>query len=163
MNKKIKIYVASPLGFSEVGKEFMYSKIIPTIQELNYEVLDPWKLTDEKLINSILKLSYGIERKKAWEKLNPIIGSNNEKAIKIARGLVAVLDGVDIDSGTSSEIGFATALGKPTLGYKGDFRLTSDNEGSLINLQVEHFIKSRGGKIITQISDLKKELKNIFY
>ncbi len=162
MKKETKIYVASPLGFSEVGREFMYSKIIPTFEELGYTVLDPWKLTSDDLILPILKMPYGQEKKERWEELNKIIGKNNADAIKKSSGLVAVLDGVDVDSGTSSEIGYGAALNKPVLGYRGDFRLSADNDGSIVNLQVEYFIKLHGGKIITQISNLKKELKSIF-
>ncbi|MEM7822748.1 MAG: nucleoside 2-deoxyribosyltransferase [Candidatus Aenigmatarchaeota archaeon] len=160
--KKVKIYIASPLGFSEAGRDFLYEKIIPQIEELGYGVLDPWKLTPDKYIENIKCMPYGLERKMAWERLNRIIGKNNARAIRASTGLFAVLDGPDVDSGTAAEIGFAAALGKPILGYRGDFRLSSDNEGSVVNLQVEYFIKLNGGKIITEISKLKDELKNIF-
>lgn len=162
MTEKIKIYVASPLGFSEVGRDFMYSKIIPKIENLGYEVLDPWKLTSNELIEPVLNIPYGKEKRKQWKKLNKIIGKNNTDAIEESSGLLAILDGVDVDSGTASEIGFAAALKKPILGYRGDFRLSADNEGSIVNLQVEYFINLHGGKIITQISELEKELVNIF-
>jgi nucleoside 2-deoxyribosyltransferase len=162
MSNQTKIYVASPLGFSEVGRDFMYAKIIPAIEELGYTVLDPWKLTSDELIRPVLELPYGQEKRNRWRELNKIIGKNNADAIQESSGLVAVLDGVDVDSGTSSEIGYAAALGKPVLGYRGDFRLSADNEGSIVNLQVEYFIDLHGGKIITQISNLKQELKSIF-
>jgi len=162
MSDKTKIYVASPLGFSEVGRKFMYSEIIPTIEELGYEVLDPWKLTSDDIIQPVLALPYGQEKRDHWMKLNEIIGKNNVEAINQSSGLVAVLDGVDVDSGTASEIGYAAALSKPILGYRGDFRLSADNEGSTVNLQVEYFINLHGGKIIREVSNLKKELKSIF-
>jgi len=158
-----KIYVASPLGFSEAGSLFMYSKIIPIIKSMGYEVLDPWNLTDKKLIQSALDLPYGEKKRDKWRENNPIIGKNNEKAIRESDGLFAVLDGTDVDSGTASEIGLAYGLGKKILGYRGDFRLCSDNEGSIVNLQVEYFINESGGKIITQISELEKELRLLFH
>ena len=99
---------------------------------------------------------------KALEKMNYTIGENNDKAINISTGLFAILDGVDVDSGTASEIGYGVGLGKPVLGYRGDFRLSSENEGSIVNMQVEYFIKKSGGKIITQIEELQKELKLLF-
>jgi len=162
MDQQIKIYIASPLGFSEVGREFMYTKIIPLIEDIGYQVINPWKLTDYKLIKSVLDMPYGEAKKKRWEELNFILGRNNVEAIKNSSGLFVVLDGVDVDSGTASEIGYAAAFGKPILGYRGDFRLSADNEGSIVNLQVEYFIKMNGGKIITQIADLDKELREIF-
>ena len=68
MKTKTKIYVASPLGFSEVGRDFMYSKIIPVIEDLGYHVLDPWKLTSEKIIQEVLNLPYGEEKKTKMER-----------------------------------------------------------------------------------------------
>ncbi len=163
MDSQVKIYVASPLGFSEVGREFMYAKIIPTIEALGYTILDPWKLTSVELIQPVLSLPYSAEKRDKWRELNLIIGQNNERAIRESSGLVAVLDGTDVDSGTACEIGFAAALSKPILGYRGDFRLSADNEGSTVNLQVEYFVRLRGGKIITKIADLPGELKSMFH
>lgn len=162
MSEKKKIYVASPLGFSEAGREFMNHRITPVVEKAGYEVLDPWKLTSSELVEPVLRMPYGEERRQMWQDLNIIIGENNERAIRQADGLLAVLDGTDVDSGTASEIGFAAALGKPILGYRGDFRMAGENEGAVVNLQVEYFIKLHGGKIITEIDNLKKELISLF-
>ena len=70
MSDKIKIYLASPLGFSEVGRSFMYEKIIPIIEEWGYSIIDPWKLTPNNLIQSVFDLPYGEERKASFKKLN---------------------------------------------------------------------------------------------
>lgn len=161
-HSRIKIYVASPLGFSEVGRDFLYSRIIPVIEELEYEVLDPWKLTPEEIMQPVTDMPYGNRRKNRLKKINKIIGENNAKAIDECSGMLAVLDGTDVDSGTASEIGYAVAKGKRVLGYRGDFRMASDNEGSIVNLQVEYFIEKSGGKIITEIKNLKPELKKLF-
>lgn len=160
--ERIDIYVASPFGFSEAGREFMYARIIPAIEELGFGIIDPWTLTPAPLIRSALDLPYGRARRDRWRELNPIIAQNNEKGIIRSSGLVAVLDGTDVDSGTASEIGYAAALRKPVLGYRGDFRLSADNEGSTVNLQVEYFIRKHGGTIITRIDDLQRELRSIF-
>jgi hypothetical protein len=40
-----------------------------------------------------------------------------------------VLDGLELDSGTVSEIGFAAALGKKCYGLRTDFRNSGDFEG----------------------------------
>jgi nucleoside 2-deoxyribosyltransferase len=72
-----------------------------------------------------------------------------------------VLDGVDVDSGSAAEVGYAFAKGKPILGYRGDFRLSADNEGSTVNLQVEYFIRQSGGDMISQIADLGVALNKI--
>lgn len=161
MTKQIKIYIASPLGFSEIGRNFLYSQIIPKIKNIGYEVLNPWELTPQELIQPVANIPYGQERKNKWKELNKIIGKNNADAIKESNGVLAILDGADIDSGTAAEIGYAVALGKPVLGYRGDFRLSADNDGSIINLQVQYFIETSGGKIINKIEDLGKELASI--
>ena len=90
------------------------------------------------------------------------IGNNNREAIDRCDLVFAVLDGVDVDSGTAAEIGYAFARGKAILGYRGDFRLSADNEGSTVNLQVEYFIRQSGGDIITTFADLDEALDRLF-
>jgi len=53
--------------------------------------------------------------------------------------VVAILDGVDVDSGTAWEIGYAYAKGKPVIGLRTDFRELSDG---IVNLMVEMSIVS---------------------
>jgi len=122
-------------------------------------VLDPWK--DQGSAVRILSLPYGPKRRDAWRKLNVEIGRKNQILIDRCEAVFAVLDGTDVDSGTAAEIGYAFAKGKPILGYRGDFRLSADNEGGTVNLQVEYFIRASGGDIITKIADLKAALKKL--
>ena len=157
----MKIYMAGPLGFSEAGRYFYYRELVPAVTRLGYEVLDPWKLTDQKEIDAVLALPYGIERRDAWRALNVKIGTNNRKAIDASDGVFAVLDGVDVDSGTAAEIGYAFAKGKPIIGYRGDFRLSADNEGSTVNLQVEYFIRQSGGTIIAKTDEIPGAFEKI--
>jgi nucleoside 2-deoxyribosyltransferase len=157
----VKIYLAGPLGFSQVGREFYYGRLVPEIIRLGYEVLDPWKLTDQAKIDAVNAMPYGEARRQAWRVLNVEIGGNNRAAIDRCDAVFAVLDGVDVDSGTAAEIGYAFAGGKPILGYRGDFRLSADNEGSTINLQVEYFIRQSGGDIITSLGKGWEHLENL--
>ena len=62
---------------------------------------------------------------------------------------------------TAAEIGYALAKGKPIVGYRGDFRLSADNEGSIVNLQVEYFIRQSGGDIIAALADAGGALEKI--
>jgi len=162
MHLKKRIYIASPLGFSEAGRFFMYEKIIPGVEGLGLEVIDPWKLTPQHMIDHIKTMQEGSGRSEAWRKLNMIIGENNRRGIESSDGLFAVLDGCDVDSGTASEIGYAAALGKPVTAYRGDFRFSGDNEGSIVNLQVEYFIFSSGGRITGTMDEALEEIKRIF-
>jgi nucleoside 2-deoxyribosyltransferase len=160
-SSKMKIYLASPLGFSQVGREFYYGRLVPEIVRLGYEVLDPWKLTDQAKIDAVNAMPYGEARRDAWRALNVEIGGNNRAGIDRADAVFAILDGVDVDSGTAAEIGYAFARGKPILGYRGDFRLSADNEGSIVNLQVEYFIRQSGGDIISSLGEGWERLKNL--
>jgi nucleoside 2-deoxyribosyltransferase len=152
------IYLASPLGFSEAGNAFYRDKLIPLLQRLGHEVLDPWRLTDRTRIEATAAMPYGEERRDAWRRLNGEIARNNQTAIDRCDALLAVLDGTDVDSGTAAEIGYAFARGKPIIGYRGDFRLAADNEGSIVNLQVEYFIRQSGGDIIRSLAELSGAL-----
>jgi len=154
----MKIYLASPLGFSEIGRAFYNGTLIPEVKRLGFDVIDPWTLTDQAKIDAVQKMPYGPERRDAWRKLNVEIGGNNRAGIDRADMVLAVLDGVDVDSGTAAEIGYAFAKGKPILGYRGDFRLSADNEGSMVNLQVEYFIRASGGDIVTELKKLPEAL-----
>lgn len=154
----MKIYTAGPLGFSEVGSAFHYRELVPMLTELGHEILDPWKLTDQTKIDSILAMPYGPERRARWQQINQTIGENNQKAIDACDVILAVLDGVDVDSGTAAEIGYGFARGKMILGYRGDFRLSADNEGAAVNLQVEHFIRKSGGDIVLRATEIPAAL-----
>ena len=158
----IKIYVASPLGFSESGRLFLYEKLIPLLEQLNLRCIDPWKLTPDNLIENVNKIENGIEKKREWIKLNRVIAENNKKGIIEADGILAILDGTDVDSGTASEIGFGAALNKKICGYRSDFRRSGDNDGAVVNLQVEYFILNSGGRIVTDLAELKDELIRFF-
>ena len=154
MSGRGRVYVASPLGFSQAGRYFYDSVLLPFVRGLGYEVLDPWALADAGRIAEVEAMPYGAERRDAWRRLNREIGASNRAAIDSAGAVVAVLDGVDVDSGTAAEIGYAFARGKLIVGYRGDFRLSADNEGGAVNLQVEYFIRESGGTIVTRYEDL---------
>jgi nucleoside 2-deoxyribosyltransferase len=154
VRRRVRIYLASPLGFSEAGRHFYTTTLIPFVQRLGFEVLDPWTLTDARRIQAVQGMPYGPAKRDAWRTLNLEMGATNRAAIDRAHGVVAVLDGTDVDSGTAAEIGYAFARGKFIVGYRGDFRLSADNEGSVVNLQVEYFIRASGGTIVERHEDL---------
>jgi nucleoside 2-deoxyribosyltransferase len=153
-----RIYMASPLGFSQAGRHFYEGVLVPFVRGLGFDVLDPWALTDPARIAAVQALPYGPSRREAWRTLNHEMGATNRKAIDAAAAVVAVLDGVDVDSGTAAEIGYAFAGGKLIVGYRGDFRLSADNEGSTVNLQVEYFIRESGGTIVERYQELASAL-----
>lgn len=155
------VYLASPLGFSEAGRLFMYTVLIPAIKEAGITAIeDPWVLTPKEDVECVQGMPCGDERRQAWKELNRRIGARNAEAIKRSNAMIAILDGVDVDSGTAAEIGFAFGLGQKIIGYRGDFRMAGDNEGATVNLQVEHFIYESGGTIATSLEELLAVLKS---
>jgi nucleoside 2-deoxyribosyltransferase len=158
MGGALNIYLAGPYGFSEAGRAFYYATLVPGLERAGAVVVDPWKLTDASLFSAVAAMPAGEARVDAWRDLNAIIGRNNTAAIEACDLVVAVLDGSDVDSGTAAEIGFAYARGKVVLGYRGDFRLAGDNEGSIVNVQVEYFIRASGGVILSSLDELVGEI-----
>lgn len=148
------IYIASPLGFSEAWENFYYEEFLPLVERCGVTPLDPWATNPEPP---------DIDASKSeWEKFNMLTGQINADSITVSDGMLAVLDGADVDSGTASEIGYAFALGKRILGYRGDFRLTGDNPGSVVNLQVEYFIRKSGGLVVCSLKELEETIPKIF-
>src|ERR1700679_1952653 len=157
----MKIYMASPLGFSEAGRLFYNGTLIPEVIRLGFAVVDPWTLTDQAKIDAVQNMPYGQARRDAWQRLDVEIGGNNRAGIEGADMVLAVLDGTDVDSGTAAEIGYAFAKGKPILGYRGDFRLSADNDGSIVNLQGKFLFRKSGGDIFTAVAELGPALAKI--
>ena len=155
------IYLAGPLGFSEGGNLFKEA-LTKKLKKHGYKVIDPFKLTPQSKFQKISRLPTLEQQQQAWKVLNPQIARRGQQAIDECNAVLAVLDGPDVDSGTAAEIGYAFARGKPILGYRGDFRLSSDNSGAMINLQVEFFIRKSGGQIVAHTSTIPAALSRMF-
>ncbi|MBI2628984.1 nucleoside 2-deoxyribosyltransferase [Candidatus Pacearchaeota archaeon] len=160
---KYSLYIASPLGFSEAGRYFLYERLVPLVEKEGFEVLDPWKLTPPKLMEQALAIRDESRRIDRLKEVNKIIGKNNEEAIRKSNGLLAILDGQEVDSGVASEIGFGYALGKLILAYRNDFRLSGKNQATSVNLQVEYFVRASGGVFVPSLSDLERELSALLW
>lgn len=161
MQAKARIYMAGPLGFSEAGRHFHVSVLVPFVRGLGYEVVDPWALADRDALEAARRMPAGRERREAWARLSREMAAANCAAIDGADGVVAVLDGADVDSGTAAEIGYAFARGKLILGYRGDHRPSADSEEGIVNLQVEFFIRQSGGTIVRRYEDLEPSLRRL--
>jgi nucleoside 2-deoxyribosyltransferase len=88
---------------------------------------------------------------RALQRANAKVGLYNERAIERSDAMLAILDGSEVDSGTAAEIGFAAAfppVAIPIVGLRTDTRVSGDNVGTIVNLQVERFIRRSRGRII---------------
>jgi len=153
-----KVYIASPLGFSECGRSF-YPSLINLVNDCGLSPIDPWTITPQAKDYKLFEMLQPSKLKNDnLKRLNMICALNNAKAIEQCDILLAVLDGTDIDSGTASEIGYAAALNKNIIGYKGDSRKTGDNDGAIVNLQVQYFLEKTGNKIVFSMEELTQSL-----
>ncbi len=119
MNEKKTIYLAGPL-FTQAELEFN-RKLRDMLLEKGFAVFLPQEDAEDA--------------KKEHERQNQkYIFQRCVEGVDGSDLVVAVLDGVDVDSGTAWEIGYAYAKGKPIIGLRTDFRELSDG---IVNLMLE--------------------------
>ena len=147
-----RIYVASPLGFTEAGRLYNDTVLLPAVRNAGFDALDPWDVDSEIL--RVFELDRDDpERNVRLPATNRAVGRRNADLIRSAAGMLAVLDGDDVDSGTAAEIGYGAALGCPVVGLRMDLRNSGDNEATLVNLQVEWFVLESGGQLVTRLEE----------
>ncbi len=130
------VYLAAPL-FSIAERDFN-RRLRDEIKSIGFSVFLPQE--DSNNVKS--------------NKRQEIIFNKNLNAIENSDIIVAVVDGIDIDSGTAWEIGYASAKGKPVIGLRTDFR-TLGIEGR-VNLMIE-----RSVILCTSIQELMNRLKGL--
>jgi nucleoside 2-deoxyribosyltransferase len=148
----MKVYLASPLGFAASTAHFM-AELEQSLAQTGIEVLNPWRSDFGPEFRRANAIADHAERIAALGQINTRVAHANEASIRACDMVLAVLDGVDVDSGTASEMGFAYALGKRVHGLRTDSRLIGDNEGSVINLQVQYWIEASGGTLVRRLED----------
>lgn len=119
MNKKKKIYLAGPL-FSHAELEYN-RRLRDLLLSKGFSVFLPQEDAEDTAYERDKQSQEYIFKKCA----GGVDGSDI---------VVAVLDGVDVDSGTAWEIGYAYAKDIPVIGLRTDFRSLSDG---IVNLMVE--------------------------
>jgi nucleoside 2-deoxyribosyltransferase len=153
----MKLYLASPLGFSPEYSGFR-ERIKEKLRQLGCQILDPWDSNQFAAeIAKVAEIISASGREEAFRAVARMIGHANELMIREADILLAVLDGLEVDSGTASEVGFASALGKRVYGLRTDWRDSGDFPGLPFNLQVVHFITSTGGRLFRSIDEIAIE------
>jgi nucleoside 2-deoxyribosyltransferase len=146
------VYLAGPDGFTPAGLAWHLSTLIPAVEAAGMVPLSPWSnLADE--FETVAAIADDAQRIEAYRDLNRRAGAANAAMIDQSAGVLAVLDGTDVDSGAASEIGYAAGTGKVIVGLRTDFRRTGDNEGSIVNLQVQYFVEQSGGRIFRTLAE----------
>lgn len=165
-----KIYLAN--GLFGAGDRMINEKIYQEIKKLNIKDLDIYVPQHNEEINDKSKFSSSTDISKA----------DSDELLE-SDILIAVLDGVEIDSGVAAEVGLFSSLSKTIIGLCTDIRaqkieepnsketleklsiITKDpmeNQFLYRNLFVVGLIK-QNGKIVGSIEELTKEIKmNLF-
>jgi len=119
----MRIFLAAPL-FSDAERAFN-AAVARQLRDAGFEV---WLAQEAPFI-----IKGTAEEKKA-------IFEGDLKALANSDVVLAVLDGLDVDSGVAFELGFAHALQKPMFGLKTDYRAFSRIED--VNLMIEAPLKA---------------------
>lgn len=136
----MKVFLAAPL-FSEAERDFN-SKVAKRLREEGFQV---WLAQEAPFIHE------GTFKEK--EKIH----EEDVSALKLCDVVVAVLDGVEVDSGVAFEMGYAVAVGKPVMGLKTDYRTFSKLED--VNLMLEVPLIKLCGTIEELLTELRKEIR----
>jgi nucleoside 2-deoxyribosyltransferase len=150
----MKIYLASPLGFSPENNHYLES-IKQCLCLQGHTVFCPWEQSQTSGdIEAAHQISDYRTRVSAFKVIADRIGKINEDGIVQCDALLAVLDGAEVDSGTAGEVGFASAMGKLCFGLRTDIRNCGDFIEQPFNLQIMWFIERTGGRIFRKLGDL---------
>jgi nucleoside 2-deoxyribosyltransferase len=147
-----RCYVASPLGFSEAGRDYYARCYLPALAA-HVEPVDPWALASAD--------EFAAARAQGREhELGIEVGTRNAEAIRGAQLVIAQLDGQEVDAGTAAEVGYAAALGLPCLALRSDLR-ASGEPGMRVNLQLEAFVVLSGGFVAGSLAELLERLAEL--
>lgn len=155
----MKIYLANSL-FSDADRN--YNELLANLVRIKFEDIDLY----------VPQENMGINDKSNIATSQDIAKADVEK-LKECDLVIAVLDGVEIDSGVACEVGIAYSLGIPVLGLLTDIRFNNSNlsskmeiieedvyENSIMyrNLFVVGIIKENG-RICPRIESLFNEIR----
>lgn len=144
------ITIAYPTTFSERWQKNYQERIKPSLNSLGFQT---WS-EEANLFREVRNLQFFPREYKDRLSQN-LLAAVDQNSI-----LLAVLDGTDVHPAVALRVGYAFAKGKKIVGYRNDFRISADNDGSIVNLQVEYFIHASGGLILPSLEDVKSYFKH---
>lgn len=160
MNKMKKIYFASPL-FTEMEQSYN-AHVVKRLREEFADSVEIYLPQENAAINDKSNYANSIQ-----------IAEGDNAYLEEADVLIAILDGVTIDAGVASEIGYFYSMNKPIIGLYSDIRQgLHDNQAkikaldelaespfSYINLYTVGLVKKRGN-LVRSTEEMIKELKS---
>lgn len=152
------LYLSSPLGFSEPMRRFMFEELQPLLVKQGFRVLNPWVLNRDvdRQMRTIREKKTAAAQIVATRKLTHAIGATNFAAIDACAQVLAVLDGVDVDSGVAAEVGYAYRGGKRIHGLATDRRLAHASDTTFCNATVQYLIEASGGRYFPSVAVLRQ-------
>ena len=132
-----RVYLAAPL-FSEAERNYNLA-IAGLLRKNFFDVFLPQETGDDS------------ETRNKEEQVR--IFAQNIKSLNDADILVAIIDGADADSGTSWEMGYASARGKKVIALRTDFRRSGSHEK--VNLMLEE-----SSTVVTNVDGLLEAIKS---
>ena len=148
------VYVASPSGFCDNTRDWLRDVLLPKLSGPSLEIIDPWEHVISASSSEIRESAKTMTHEEAMA-----IGKANIESIDRSDVVFAVLDGMDVDSGVATEIGYAYGRGKRVIGYRGDCRFATEVRSCRVNMQVETFIERSGGRVHDSLEDAILELR----
>ena len=143
-----RCYVASPLGFTEAGRDYYARVYLPALATV-VEPVDPWALASaQEFADAAATGALAVQRALALD-----VGRRNAEAIHGCELLAAYLEGAEPDCGTVAELGFACGLGIRCFGLRSDARQAGE-PGVALNLQVEALVIASGGSVTASLDAL---------
>jgi nucleoside 2-deoxyribosyltransferase len=149
---RARCYVASPLGFTEAGRDYHARVYLPALASV-VEPVDPWTLTSPDEFAAAAASGIAAQRALALD-----VGRRNADAIRSCSLLAAYLEGQELDAGTIAEVGYACGLGLTCFGVRSDLRQAGE-PGVALNLQVESLIVASGGEVVGSLHALVAALR----
>lgn len=118
----MKLYLAGPLF--TLGEKWQNRELAAALRELGYDVFLP-------------------QEKEFQYDTAEAIFKGDVAGMDWADAIIACIDGPDPDSGTSWELGYMYAKGKPALLYRTDFRTAcGDSDDQPVNLMLSVAVKA---------------------
>ncbi len=152
------LYLSSPLGFSEPMRRWMFEQLQPLLIKQGFRVLNPWVLNRDvdREMRTIRGKKTAAAQLVATRKLTHAIGATNFAALDACDQVLAVLDGVDVDSGVAAELGYAFHAGKLLHGLATDRRLAHATDTTFCNATVQYLIEASGGRYFPSLAALRQ-------
>ena len=144
---QLRIYLASPYGFSPQWQRLLLPEFITALESLGLEVWEPFER------NGQVDLA-----QPGWAHQ---VAQRDLQDVRDADGLFAIVNGTPPDEGVMVELGAAIALGKPIFLFRDDFRRCTDSEDYPLNLMLFSGLPAQGWQdfVYTSLEEIENPSK----